>query len=220
MAQNISWLGNTYQNVGYVELPKQTSGYARFDDTTIASSDAAAAADITSGKNAFVNGELITGTNSGGGGGIGTLLKTESLGAISTSSTTAADISHNVAVTGIYDYDLLIVETSVDTKTNNRHAATTRLIFLTADSSVGTKNGTAIATATWNCKLSSNGTATTRSNTTARGIYPYSCTISTTNNGTATLVMYRCYNSTQTGTINGSYTTRVYGVKLYNLIGG
>ena len=26
--------------------------------------------------------------------------------------------------------------------------------------------------------------------------------------------------STQTGTINGTYTTRVYGVKLYDLIGG
>ena len=44
--------------------------------------------------------------------------------------------------------------------------------------------------------------------------------MSASDNGTATIVMYRCYNSTQTGTINGSYTTRVYGVKLYDLIGG
>lgn len=176
---------------------------------------------MASGKYFYTAAGVKTqGTSSGGGGGIGTLLKTESLGAISTSSTTAADIQHNVSVTGIYDYDLLIVETSVDTVTNNRHTATTRLIFLTADSTIGTKNGSAIATATWNCKLSSNGTATSRSSTTARGIYPYSVTIGTGNNGTATLVMYRCYNSTQTGTINGNYTTRVYGVKLYDLIGG
>ena len=38
--------------------------------------------------------------------------------------------------------------------------------------------------------------------------------------GTATIPMYQRYNSTQTGTINNSYTARVYGLKLYDLIGG
>ena len=70
-------------------------------------------------------------------------------------------------------------------------------------------------------KLSSSGVATSRVSTTARGIYPYSCTVSTTDGVTsAAFVMYSCYNSTQTGTINGTYTARVYGVKLYDLIGG
>lgn len=69
----------------------------------------------------------------------------------------------------------------------------------------------------WNCKLSSNGTATSRQGTTAYGIYPNSISIS---NGTATITMYQRYNSTSTGTINGSYTARVYGVKVYDLIGG
>lgn len=163
----------------------------------------------------------VTGTYEGGGGsGIGTLLKTEALGTISTSSTTATDIAHNVTVTGVYAYDLLIVETSVDTVTNGRHTATVRLIYLTASSNVSTKDGSAIATATWNSRISSAGVTTTRSNTTPRGIYPYSVSLSSNNSGTATIVMYRCYNSTQTSTINGSYTTRVYGVKLYDLIGG
>ena len=150
-------------------------------------------------------------------GGIGTLLATKSLGTISTNSTTATDTGQTVSVSGINGYDLLIVETSVDTKTNNRHASTMQCIWLTASSTIGTKSGSAIASATMNDKLSSNGTATSRSNTTKYGIYVNSVSIS---NGSAALTMYQRYNSTQTGTINGSYTTRVYGVNLYNLIGG
>ncbi|MBQ6453317.1 MAG: hypothetical protein IJJ14_03055, partial [Coriobacteriales bacterium] len=203
-----------------VDLPKTGGGTARFTDV---SDTTAAAADVGSGKYFYTAAGVRTaGTNSGGGGsGIGTLLTAESLGTISTSSTTATDISHNVTVSDVGAYDLLIVETSVNTKTNGRHAATVRLIWLTASSNINTKDGSAIATATWNVKLSSNGTATTRSSTTARGIYPYSCSLATSSGKTnATLVMYRCYNSTQTGTINGTYTTRVYGVKAYDLIGG
>ena len=150
-------------------------------------------------------------------GGIGTLLATKSLGTISTNSTTATDTGQTVSVSGINGYDLLIVETSVGTKTNNRHASTMQCIWLTASSTIGTKNGSAIATATMNDKLSSSGTVTSRSSTTKYGIYVYSVSIS---NGSATLTMYQRYNSTQTGTINGSYTTRVYGVNLYDLIGG
>jgi len=164
----------------------------------------------------------VTGTYSGGGGSSNwTLLGTKDCGTISTSSTTAATINKDFTVSGVGDYDLLVVETSVNTKTNGRHAATARLIWLTAGSTIGTKNGATIATATWNVKLSSSGVATSRASTTPRGIYPYSCTVSTTNNVTsAAIVMYSCYNSTQTGTINGTYTARVYGVKLYDLIGG
>ena len=68
MAQNITLLGASYSDVPSVELPKTGGGTAQFDDTTIAS-NAASASDITSGKLAFVNGELVTGTASGGGGG-------------------------------------------------------------------------------------------------------------------------------------------------------
>ena len=163
----------------------------------------------------------VTGSYTGGGSSNWTLLGTKDCGSISTSSTTAATINKDFSVSGVGDYDLLVVETSVNTTTNNRHAATARLIWLTAGSAIGTKNGATIATATWNVKLSSNGTATSRASTTPRGIYPYSCTLSTSGGVTsAAIVMYSCYNSTQTGTINGTYTARVYGVKLYELIGG
>lgn len=155
--------------------------------------------------------------NVSGGSGIGTLLNTTSIGAVSTTSTQAASLNVSCEVSGINSYDLLIVESSVNTKTNGRHAATVGLIFLTGSSSVGTKNGATVATVKLNTKLSSNGTATSVAGTTAYGIYPNSCSVS---DGTATIPMYRRYNSTSTGTINGTYTARVYGVNLYNLIGG
>lgn len=150
-------------------------------------------------------------------GGIGTLLNTTSIGAVSTTSTQAASLNISLSVSGVNSYDLLIVESSVNTVTNGRHTATVGVIFLTASSAVGTKNGATIATAKWNSKASSTGTTTTNVSTTAYGVYPNSCTVSS---GTATIPMYRRYNSTSTGTINGTYTARVYGVNLYDLIGG
>ena len=215
MAQNITLMGATFQNCPAVLLPKQGGGTARFDDASVTT---ATAADVASGKVFLAaNGTITTGTNSGGGGSGLTLLATLSMGTISTSSTQAANTNKSISVSGINSYDALVVETSVNTKTNSRHAATIGFIWLTASSAVGTKDAGTIATAKWNCKLSSTGTATTRSSTTAYGIYPYSVTIS---NGTATIPMYQRYNSTQTGTINGTYTARVYGLKLYDLIGG
>ena len=215
MAQNITWLGASYTGVEKITLPKTGGGTARFDDASVTT---AVASDVTQGKIFLAsNGTITTGTNSGGGGSGNTLLATLSMGTISTSSTTATDTGKSISVSGINSYDALIVETSVNTKTNNRHACTTAFIWLTASSTIGTKNGGTIVGNKWNCKLSSNGTATSRQGTTAYGIYPNSISIS---NGTATIPMYQRYNSTSTGTINGSYTARVCGVKVYDLIGG
>lgn len=66
MAQNITLLGANYRDVPAVQLPKTGGGTARFDDTTDAN---AVASDVSLGKTCYVNGEKITGTNSGGGSG-------------------------------------------------------------------------------------------------------------------------------------------------------
>ena len=217
MAQNITLMGASYSDVPSVLLPKTGGGTAQFDDTTIAS-NAAAAGDIASGKLAYVNGSLITGTSSGGGGTDHlTKIATKSLGTISTSSTSAADTGQTLDVTGFDDYEMLICICYTPTHTNGRHVATVRLINFSATTSMSTRSGTSIATSTQHYKLSSSGTMTQRSGTTPYGVYVNAATISTTTPRKLTLTIYQRYNSTSSGTINGSYTLDVYGVKLTDL---
>ena len=218
MSQNITLMGASYSAVPAVTLPKTGGGTATFTDVT---DTTAAAADVASGKYFYTSAGVRTqGTSSGGGGSSNwVLLGSKSLGTISTSSTTDTDTGQTIVIgsSAWNSYDLIVCECSVDTKTNGRHAASTRLAWLTASSAIGTKNGCTFATATSNIKLSSSGTATSRSNTTPYGVYAKAGTISGNN---LTITIYQRYNSTQTGTINGSYTMRVYGCKIYDLIGG
>jgi len=216
MAQTISLLGATYPDVPQVVLPKQGGGTATFTDVT---DTTATAADVLSTAYFYTAAGVRTqGTNSGGGGTDRlVLLQTTSLGSLSTSSTSAADTGKTVSVSSIDAYDLLIVETSVDTVVNNRHTCTVALVFLTANTTVETKNGYSIAAAKLNMRISSSAVTTTRVSTNAYGIYPNSASLS---NGGISMPMYYRYASTQTGTINGTYTARVYGIKLIDLIGG
>ena len=215
MAQNITLLGASYSDVPAVTLPKTGGGTARFDDASVTT---AVASDVASGKIFLAaNGTITTGTASGGGGSGFTLLKTTSLGTLSTSSTSAADTGKSLSVTGYNDYDMLLVDVSVDSAVNNRHTSTVSMILLTGTSSVDTKNTYTVVSNKWNSRLSSTGTGSTRQSTTAYGIYANSASVS---NSTMTIPLYYRYNNNSTGTLNGTYTARVYGVKLYDLIGG
>ena len=213
MAQNITLQGATYSAVPAVELPKQGGGTATFTDVT---DTTAAAADVATGKYFYTSAGVRTaGTNSGGGGL--TLLATYNFGTFSGSSTSATDTGKSMTLTGYNDYDVLVVDTSVNTLTNGRHTSTVGMIYVTGTSNVSTKNTYAVGSNKWNSKLSSSGTGSTRNSTTAYGIYPYAATVS---GSTMTITFYYRYNSSNTGTINGTYTTRVYGLKLYEMIGG
>lgn len=159
----------------------------------------------------------VTVNVSGGGGGVGTLINTTSLGTLSTSSTSAASTNKTLSVTGYNDYDLLIVDISVNSAVNNRHTSTVSFIILTGTSNVTTKNTYTVGSNKWNSRLSSNGTASTRQSTTSYGIYANSASVS---GSTMSIPIYYRYNSNNTGTINGNYTARVYGIKLIDLIGG
>ena len=68
MAQQVVIAGAMFNDVPSISVPDSNNVYHPFLDTTIAS-NAAAASDIASGKLAYVNGSLVTGTASGGGGG-------------------------------------------------------------------------------------------------------------------------------------------------------
>ena len=214
MAQNITLLGASYSAVPAVTLPKTGGGTASFTDVT---DTTAAASDVASGKYFYTaSGVRTQGTSSGGGSGL-TLLKTTSLGTLSTSSTSATDTGKTMTVTGYNDYDVLVVDVSVDSVTNGRHTSTVSMVYLTGTSAVTTKNTYAVGSNKWNSKRSSSGTGSTRQSTSAYGIYVYSTSVSS---NTMTLTFYYRYNSNNTGTINGTYTARVYGLKLYDLIGG
>ena len=163
----------------------------------------------------------VLGTYTGGGGTDRlVLLQTTSLGSLSTSSTSATDTGKTVSLaqsTGWQNYDLLLVDISVDTTTNGRHTSTVTPVILTGTSNVSTKNTYTVGSNKWNSKLGSTGTASTRQSTTAYGVYINSASVSS---NTLTLTVYYKYNSNNTGTLNGTYTARVYGVKLIDLIGG
>lgn len=219
MAQNITLLGASYSAVPAVMLPKTGGGTARFDDASITT---ATASDVASGKIFLAsNGTITTGTASGGGGTDRlVLLQTTAIGSLSTSSTSAADTGKTVSLassTGWQNYDLLVVDISVDTTTNGRHTSTVSLVLLTGTSNVSTKNTYTVGSNKWNSKLGSTGTASTRQSTTAYGVYINAASVSS---NTLTLTVYYRYNSNSTGTLNGTYTARVYGVKLIDLIGG
>ena len=59
MAQNITIMGATYSDVPAVTLPKSGGGTATFTDTSDAD---AVSGDIASGKTAYVNGTMVTGS--------------------------------------------------------------------------------------------------------------------------------------------------------------
>lgn len=156
----------------------------------------------------------ILGTYAGGGSGVGTLLATQSLGTISTSSTTATDTGQRITINNINNYDLLIYIASVTAK-GNKHLATCQAIWLSGSNNAETKNGFSIATATLNFRQAT-GVPRSGVSTTKYGIYVNSANVS---GGSITLNIYQRYNNTQTTTINSTYTARVYGVKLYEIIG-
>ena len=216
MAQDITLMGASYSAVPAVLLPKTGSGTARFTDV---SDTTAAASDVASGKYFYASdGTKTQGTSSGGGGTDHlTKIATKSLGTISTSSTSAADTGQTLAVTGFDAYDMLICMCYTTPHTYSRHVATIRLINFSATSTTATKTGTSIANSTQHFKLSSSGTLTQRSGTTPYGVYVNAATIGTSTPRTLTLTIYQRYNSTSSGTINGSYTLDVYGVKLQDL---
>lgn len=100
MAQSISLWGATYNNCPAVDLPKSTSGTARFTDVTPTT---AVASDVASGKIFFTSdGTQTTGTNSGGGGSSMNVQVAQSTTRASSSTYTSC-VSLTCSTAGTYD---------------------------------------------------------------------------------------------------------------------
>lgn len=241
MAKNIDYLGAIFPDVPSVKLPQQGGGLVAFDDTTDATATAdkilqgytayangqkltgTASGGITpSGTISITQNGTVDVTQyasadvnvSGGGGGDDslTLLATQDLGTLSTTSTSAVAIDTHVVVPNMNDYELLIVLCQRSESVFGYHVATLGFVSLTNPSGdFHTKQTTTALSPTINYRdTGDDGIKSTQSNTT--GIYPSYVSPS---EGKITLSMK--YNSSRTTTINGNYTAKVYGAKIADL---
>lgn len=213
MAQQVIIAGAMFNDVPAISVPDSNNVYHSFLDTTI-STNAAAASDITSGKQAYVNGSLIIGTNSGGGSNdfYGDLLGIKSLGNITQgTSTTEKSLNKSFTSIDITHYDLLLLLVTRDTKPTTGMYSTLTVIITSAPNNINTKTGFSISSRYWWCSVS-NDTVYSKTGTSAGGIYGKQGGAGANK---ATISLYAKYNSNM-GTITGNYTAKLYGVKLYD----
>lgn len=133
MAQNITLLGASYQNVPAVNLPKTGGGTARFTDVT---DTTAAAADVASGKYFYAaDGTRTQGTSSGGGSSKNTQV-VQGTTRTNASTLTAIGAELTVSKTGTYD----VYYTCFRTNTSASYTWGTRLYI--DGTAQGTENTT------------------------------------------------------------------------------
>lgn len=183
-------------------LPKSTSGMAQFDDTTIAS-NAASASDIASGKLAYVNGVLLTGTASGGGSSWELMGSKElTISTTSTSNTNQGDIT----CSGAYTKDAVIW-----VRIRDKAGAKAGYMFGT-DTLFFNANKANSSTSTYSTKITNVIRYSTSSQwgcyTGNYGVYGYSIS------NAGKILIYSRYNSNNTLTINGTYVIEVYKLSL------
>lgn len=200
---NVTLLGVDYNAVPSVLLPKQGGGQAQFDETTIAS-DAASASDILSGKKAYVNGSLVTGTSQGGSSNW-TLIKTGSV-SINTTSTSASTATTLVCDSNAWTKDDIIwVRIRGNSGKRNGYFYGSDAIF--ANSNAANNDSTTFSSpAIQYIRVNSNGTYT--ATTGSYGVYAYSIA------SDYQIVIRRRYSSSLTLTLNDTFSIEVYKLSM------
>lgn len=154
-----------------------------------------------------------------GGGGIGTLLKTQSLGHIQPSGTSAESTGQVIALDNYKNYDLLVLHISADSRKPNSHLCSLVMVLLYNNSFTDDYGNVKDDLLAVGHKLNymtddSNGVAA-KAISSYYGIYPNSVYV--TNDILYMPISVR-YNATSTSEIDNDYTARVYGINLYDLI--
>ena len=143
-----------------------------------------------------------------------TLLKTDNLGVIDTSPTSATDLEKSITLTGQNDYDALVVEVIGKEVKNNKHYSTISFLWLYDNTNSG-KKSINIVSSTWNSKINNEGKKTTYAGTTKYGIYVNN--YESNPNGSLTLKFYYRSSSTYSYNFDNDYIVKVYGIKLFDL---
>lgn len=198
---NVTLLGVNYSAVPSVLLPKQGGGQAQFDETTI-STNAASASDIASGKLAYVNGSLITGTSSGGGSNW-TLIATQSF-TVSTTSTSAGAVGNIACPSSAYSAtNILWIRVRGQSGKRNGYFYGSDTIIMNPFPKNGVTT-TCTSSGTVYYSVDSNGAYT--SNAGQYGVYGYSIA------SDGTLLVRRRYSNSGSRTINDTFVVEVYAL--------
>lgn len=214
MAQNIDLLGAQYPSVPSVLLPKVGGGTASFTDV---SDTTATAADVAEGTYFYTAAGVRTaGTASGGGSGGGLeLLLTYPMGALSTTSTTAVSTDITLTVPNAGQYPLMLVDVRIDTVASNKHVSTVSYVTLTGGS--GGPAGATINSVSRRGQFSYRKGSRSLTDFNSMDVYGIYVNSATYRSGSVLMNMYMRYDAAYSGTINGTYTARVYGVDLFSL---
>lgn len=155
-----------------------------------------------------------TGTYTGGA----TLLFSYSLGSVSSTATSATNLNKSVTGTANLDgYQVLAVEAKRNEGIANGYMQSTFTFFvINGTTTYTTASGSSRVTAVQVRRATSDTNVRTSTSTTSYGIYANSLTY-TASTHSLSIPMYVRYNSTNTTTIDGTWTVNVYAYPLITI---